>query len=265
VKYRPLSVTLGLGLLIAFAPQFASASGESITDLNISARLSPADSLDVTEQITYDFAGAAPHPLTHAIPVSYHDDQGLEYRLAFSLIDATVNGAAIASRASVTNETATMTLAAPAGSAVAVYKLHYTLSPVVLKGMTAGILKMNISGSAWDVPIQRTIAKLQTLGIHANDPTCSIASQGVTSSTCDISQSGDTATFVSTVPIQAGEVMSIASTFPSGSFSRYLVPYQAIPVWVSLGLIGLLLLLALVGLLSLAVRFWRRFRHPSAS
>jgi hypothetical protein len=92
MKFRHLEFSIILFALLssplACGAAASTSSPEAVTNFAEVGTLTRSGELDVTQQIDYDYGSAAPHNLTYTIPVSYHDDQGLEYRVSFKLISA---------------------------------------------------------------------------------------------------------------------------------------------------------------------------------
>ena len=216
---------------VAGLPAAASAAGsEAVTNFAQSATLNPAGELAITNEIDYDFGSAAAHDITFSLPLSYHDDQGREYHIKFTLTAAQQDGQAIDLKPSVTAASAQLVL--PAGSNPTTarhYTVSYTLAPVVLRGRDADILKLSVTGLGWAVPINRATLHLVTSVAPADNVTCFTGAQGSTTGSCTVQQQGKTADVVSYAVLQPGESLSIFGDFPHNSFTSYLQSYEAHP------------------------------------
>jgi hypothetical protein len=253
MKARYLGILL-LAAAAMVAPHPAAAAGESVDNLAVTARLDRANSLDITEHIDYNFAGAAPHDLSRNLPLSYQDDQGRQYRTSLHLLGATQNGQPIT--IGHTTDPATAHLTIPTGSGVPSYELHYTLTPVALKGDTGDVLKFSATGLAWPVPIDHITLTLQTPGLAADNLTCYTGSGSSTTGNCAINQAGDTATVTTSAPLPPGDSLVFYCNFPSKTFTTYLKPYQPPTSWRATAL-----WIAAPALLALGLVIWLMYRR----
>lgn len=261
---RYLKLTLTAVALLAYPAVAAAEGSEAVTNLALDATLSQAGSLQVTEKIDYDFGSAAPHAITFAVPLTYHDDQGRDFRMAFTL-DAAAQAAGI--RAQVSPAQALITLPAGSGDAAARhYQFGYQLSPVVLIGQNADILKLNVTGLNWQVPINRAALKLNTPLAPADNLTCYSGAAGSTTGQCSVDQQGNTATVTSFATLAPGEGLSIFANFAPHSFANYLEPYEAHPSSPQRKLIELILgLIVLPVVLLIGLAAWLRRRYTKAN
>jgi hypothetical protein len=227
------------------APSDQSAASEAVSNLTVAATLDKSGSLDLVEHIEYQFAGSATHDITFSIPLSYPDDQGQEFRLAFKLLSAAQNGTAI--KPTVTTDPAAAHVTLAAGATSPSYDLHYTLAPIVLRGETADVFKISTTGQGWSVPLSHVSFTFHTPGLIADNLTC--RSGASAAGTCEISQTGNTATVTTHVPLVAGDSLSLFCSFPKNSFASYLQPYQSPQSRTKTTLIIALPLLALAALI----------------
>lgn len=260
---RYLKITLALLPLLAI-PSFAAAdASEAATSLSLNANLTSAGTLNVSQQIDYDFGAASPHDVSFSVPLTYHDDQGREFRINFKLA-AAAQTAGI--KADVSVAQARLTLPAGTGPTSARhYALSYDLSPLVLSGLDADILKLNITGLGWSVPINRATLVLKTPVAPADNLTCYSGASGSTTGQCSVDQQGNVATVTSFAPLQPGEGLSIFANFPHKSFSAYLQPYEAHPSSPARKLIELTLVFVVLPLTVIGLAAWLRRRYTNAN
>jgi hypothetical protein len=239
-----------------------AAATEAVTNITQSATLSRPGSIAISEDISYDFAGTTPHDITYTIPLSYHDDQGRDYRMTFSLTQAKLDGQPISLTPKVTTDIAHITL--PAGASTATtrhYTVVYSLAPTVLRGLAADTFKLSVTGLGWAVPIHTANLHLETPVAPADNLTCYTGSQGSTTGACTVDQQGSVANVISYATLQPGESLSIFADFPHGSFTSYLQTYEAHPssplrkILEGVGIVALSMVILIV-----AMRFWYRRR-----
>jgi hypothetical protein len=225
----------------------------------VSANLNRADVLDIHETISYDLAGAMAHDFIRSIPLSYTDDQGTAFLVTFQLASVTRNGLPINPAPNITAGSARLTL--PLAGDNNLFQLHYTLSPVVMKGVTKDVFKVSFTDLNFSVPV--TTATLNFSAPFAlGDPACSAGSSGTTNGNCDITSAINTVTVKTVSALGPGEALSLVGTFPRHSFTSYLGPRSSALAWVWFGLAAAVP----IGLLALVVALaLRRARHPLKS
>jgi hypothetical protein len=235
----------------------APSSAESVTQFGAQLSLGRDGLFDILENITYDFGQAAPHTITHQIPLSYSDDQGNPLDSKFVFIDAKLDGKPLNLKPAVSGGRADFALPAGSGPGPHHYALHYTLKPVILKGPDADILKYSVTGLAWSVPIAHTSVTLNTPDHKPENLTCYTGSSGVTTSNCRITDNGRTSTVVTDATLSPGDSLGIHAGFPRHSFTSYYNGWQftSLLPW-AYGILGLLVLL-IIGLI-----YRRQKRRP---
>lgn len=226
MKLRYLGIILLSAAVLFVARAATAAAEEAVTSFAQSAVLSPAGGLSVSDEIYYDFGLPTPHDISFTLPLTYHDDQGREFRMAFHLVSALQDGSSISLVPDVTLATVRITLPAPKIGSVSHYTLRYTLAPVVLRGLAADILKLSVTGLSWSVPINQATMRLETPAEPADNVTCFTGAQGSTTGRCTVEQQGKVTTVTSYAPLQPGETLSILSDYPYKSFTTYLESYE---------------------------------------
>jgi hypothetical protein len=269
MKSRHLSLGLLLAVLAAGpttappAAAQATTSLEAVTNLTIAARLTSQDTLDITEQIDYDFAGNVPHDITANFPAEYQDDQGRNYHLGFQLLGATRGQTPLQLKSVAPPGQFSL----PADRPPYHYQLHYQLGPIVIRGPQGDVFKVAIGGGAWPVTVNQATVTLQTPGLDPQNLTCYTGSGPSTTASCTVAQIADTATIATiatTAPLPAGAILGLYGNFRSGSFSRYLQPDQPPFPWVGLLLwIGLPLVGLATSVIALILFLHRRRRQKS--
>lgn len=205
----------------------AAAGPEAVTNFSQSANLARSGTLSVTDDIEYDFGSATPHIINYKIPLSYHDNQGRDYRVNFKLIESRMDGQPVSLSPNVTATTAQLSLpAGPAASATRSYAIKYSLAPVVLQGITTDNFKLSVTGLGWAVPINKASLRLETHTAPADNFTCFTGAQGGTTSSCTVAQSGNITNVVSYAELKPGDSLSIFTDFPQKSFDSYLQTHE---------------------------------------
>lgn len=252
-------------LALSLAPlTLRAASAEAITNISQSLSLDESNILSVTEVIDYDFGTTPPHNLLYRIPISYHDDQGREFKMSFNLTSAKLNDAPITIIPEITTAQAALTLPANnSPSTLRRYVLQYTIGPVAIQGETRELLKLTVTGLGWDVPINHATVRLDTHTAAADNLTCYTGASGSTTSACVVKQAGNVATIETSSALAPGEALSIFADFPAGTFKNHLEADDTTSPWfwpivVGVGLLGF------IGLVVLPVKLLGRRRRRSA-
>jgi hypothetical protein len=256
MKPRHLILQLVLAAVLAF-PYSARADGEQVTSFISTASLNRADVLDVHEDIIYDLAGAGAHTFWRNIPISYLSDQGQSLPVKFNLLSIKQDGSAITLTPQVSPSSVRLPLS-PKTSGENHFELHYTLSPVVVHGVTNDILRVTFTDLSFNLPVAMARLTLATPGLMLKDPACYTGSAGTTSANCEVAVSGNTTQVVTDSPLGPGEALSLTGTFPRGSFTAYLAPQVHVVSWLVVAAAALIPVGALVLVIILALRRARR-------
>jgi hypothetical protein len=260
---RYLKLALVLGALFGLPLASYADTSEAVTNLTQTATLNHAGTLTIVETIDYDFGPTSPHDITFSIPLTYHDDQGRDFRMTFKQID-TARAAGL--RTEVSTAAARVTLPAGTGAdATRHYEFSYTLSPVVLHGLAADIFRLSVTGLSWSVPINQASLKLETPVAPADNLTCYSGAAGSTTGRCSVQQQGNVSTIISYAPLQPGEGLSVFANFPHNSVEQYLQTYEqhpSSPLRKIFEFIGIIIVLSLI-VIGLAT--WLRRRYTKAN
>jgi uncharacterized cupredoxin-like copper-binding protein len=258
----PLAL-LPLLTLPATASASDQATTEQVTSFTVTAQLNRDNVLDVTEQIDYDFGDAPIHPVIRSLPIIYTDDQGNNFAVTLNLLSAAADNTSLALKPSRSDAVARINLPAAPGQRTRQYRLHYTLTPVVVHGYTNDVLKLNVTGGNWTVPIQQLSLNFQAPGLGADDFTCLTMSEGSTSGKCSATPGDSSATATTTSSLDPGESLVITCSFPKHQFKRYLEVHAPITAWLGFGAGVLALLGATIAVPILIARRSRRRRRQS--
>jgi hypothetical protein len=218
------------------------AATEQVTSFTVTAQLNRDNVLDVTEQIDYDFGDAPVHPVLRSIPIVYTDDQGNNFPVTLKLLNATADNANLTLHPNLTAAVARLTLPASPGQTTHQYRLHYTLTPIVVYGYTNDVLKLNVTGGNWTVPIQQLGLTFKAPGLGADNITCLTMSEGSTSGKCSVTTGDSSATVATSAPLDPSESLVITCSFPKHQYTRYLDIHAPITAWLGFGT-GILVLL----------------------
>lgn len=221
-------IQFSIVLVAAPVPAQAAYSAERVANFQVSAKLLPSGALEVNEAITYDFSTEAHHGIYREIPTDYTDTAGTRFRIKLTPGSTSVDDQSVKTERSATAKLYTFKLGDPDKLLIGshVYKLSYTLEPIVMAGDTNDILKLNLTGNGWQVPLDRVEATLD-LGslVPVSPPICYTGVATSTRTDCNISTSGSTIRVVSTRQLGAGEGVSVFADLPQQSVSNRLLPF----------------------------------------
>jgi Predicted membrane protein (DUF2207) len=235
MKFRHLQIVfLTQALLLVPLSACADAappSSEAVANFTQTATLTRSSELDVSQQIDYDYGSVKPHDIIYSIPTSYHDDQGLEYRVAFKLQNATVQGVPVDLRPEINAAVVTLTLP-PDGHADELehFLINYSLRPTAIVADQGDVFRIAVTGLSWPVPLNHVTLMLQTPA-PVDNVVCSTGAQTTDSNDCDTTQQTTSVMLTSESPILPGGAMSVTASFPHHSFTSYMQAYTAPGGW----------------------------------
>jgi hypothetical protein len=263
VAYLTRYFVIALLSLVIGVPAVQAEASEQVTRLHVKAELSRDNVLGITETIDYDFGGQTPHAVTRTLPLTYRDNQGTPFPVSFRLQSVELDGSKLPLQPSLKPDTASLELPEPATGGAHQYRLRYQLSPVVIHGDMADVLRVPLSGLRWTVPIQLIQAELKASGLSLADPECQVGTSGGSTGTCRVEEQSEGATFTTTAPLMPAHSFSISAVFPKNSFSTYLRPVDnpASFYWM-IGGVGALIIGVVGGAIWLARRSVRRYTEP---
>ncbi len=256
------SVFLLSAILVLPVPAAAETS-EAVTQMTISANIDRSGAMEVAQKIDYDFGPASPHDISFLIPLTYHDDQGREFRMSLNMLDVSKSPGL---RTDITTATARITI--PAGQAAGSarqFEFKYRLSPVVLRGVSDDILKFNVTGLGWTAPINQTTFQLQTPVAPSDTLTCYTGSSGSTTGQCSVDQQGNVSKIVAYAPLRPGEGLNIFGNFPHNSFDAYLQSYEENPSSPTRKIVELIVVIVVLTLGAIGLASWLRRRYTNAN
>jgi uncharacterized membrane protein YgcG len=220
VRRRPLLYFLSLLYLLYLPPSVALATKElRIETFDSEIVVSPNGSIDVTENIRAHFIGGPWHGLYRTIPVEYFTPQGLNYTLFLevkSVIDG--NGNQLKFESSRERHYRKLKIFVPeADNTTRTISINYTVADALRFFEDHDELYWNVTGDAWDVPIQsaseRVVLPERTTGIRTNVFT---GAYGSRAHNADAEVVGNGAVFHTTDPLRYHEGLTIAVAFDKG-------------------------------------------------
>ena len=199
-------------------------TGERIRAFVEDVRVTPDRQVVVTESISYDFGSSNHHGIYRDIPTTYQRYGG-SYKLRFHVLNVLQDDAFVEWQESDSSGMHRVKIGNPTEyiSGTHNYAITYT-SDRILQDFPAGTeFYWNVTGNEWGVPID-----FATVTVHGPDvPTgtaCFTGPSGSTESRCTVTSNGAETTLVSTLPLVAGEGLTVALRWTQSVF-------VALPWW----------------------------------
>lgn len=256
-----------LVISLSTSPVFAAA-GESIKSFDSNVTIGQGGVATVTETITYDFGSGQRHGLFRYIPYQFSDDQGRHYESVVSPGQITKDGVKAVTTFSQESGNKIIKIGDPNKTVTGthVYRIGYQLKPIIMKQTDGDLLRFNITGNGWDVPINSVSVALTSNGAAPTAATCYTGLAGSQSKNCLVTAVANGYQITTTTPLTAGQGLTLDAAWPNHSFASYLVPGQIhLSSWQIITLItsffGLILLLAALIRLGLKRLLASRLKH----
>ena len=230
---------------------------EEITDFRSNIVINTNGTIDVVENIVYDFEDVYRHGIFRSIPITKTNTEGKKFRLDFSNFSVT-DDKGKAYRFSRTSEGDTIKLKiGDADKTITgrhTYIISYNASGALTYFSDHDELYWNAVGTDWTVPITHTTATVSLPVMNLSDVTqsCFVGSLQSTSQNCSASFGKTSVIFSSLSSLSPNEGLTIVVGFPK-NIVAVLEPKDVINFSdILLGKIVIALILLVVGLLSIA-------------
>jgi uncharacterized membrane protein len=223
-RARCIAVRSFLAIALVFAFVFPAASAFSTRELrieNFQAEIivTPDGAIDVTETIQAHFIGAPWHGLYRTIPVEYVTPQGLNYSLFLDvkrIVDG--SGRALKYESSRERHYRKLKIYVPdADNSTQKISIEYSVSDALRFFEDHDELYWNVTGDAWDIPIQsagaRVILPEGTTNIRANVFTGAYRSRA---QDADVEIAGNGIEVHTRDPLRLHEGLTVAVAFDKG-------------------------------------------------
>jgi uncharacterized membrane protein len=265
---RARSITVRLSLLVfaisafAFPPISAFSTRElRIENFHSETLVMPDGAIDVTENIQAHFIGGPWHGLYRTIPVEYVTPQGLNYTLFLDVKRVTdASGRSLKYESSRERHYRKLKIYVPdADNSTQTISIEYSVSDALKFFEDHDELYWNVTGDAWDIPIQSASARIilpgGTTNIRANVFTGAYRSRV---QNADIDIAGNGVEVRTREPLRLHEGLTVAVAFDKG-FVRE-------PTWTSSAILFLRsnwpLGIPLVAFIVMLYLWWTHGRDP---
>lgn len=229
---RITCLLLTFGLVGTASAQLSGA--EQVVEFRSETVVTRDNVLTVSENIRYDFGAAERHGIFRYVPKGSREGSNRFY-WTFTLTGVTDGAGKKLQVAREDNSAnAIMRIGDPDKTITGVhdYRITYEMTPLARQIGTEDILRLNITGNDWRVPVRRASGRVTVEGVTAPArPDCYAGPTGSTARDCTVTPFASNAfEFVSTKPLNPGSGLTAELAYPSGSFATYLVANQRPPV-----------------------------------
>ncbi len=266
-------VTLAFFSLFPFIVPM-SAHAEQINSFDATYTIEKNGTVGVEERIQYDFGQSDHHGIYRILPLKKTNTDGKTLLMAadnFSVSNE--NGTPYTFTSSDDNGTITLRIgdASKTITGQHEYRIDYVISGALTYFSDHDELYWDVTGTGWEVPIGAVHATVKLPSQLASSDVKLICYTGISGSTeqsCVTSYASDTADIITTSPLNSGDGLTIAVSFPK-NITAVLEPKQYVPFWdtfsgkILLILIGIGFVLWYAGLPIWIIVHWIRFgRDP---
>lgn len=200
--------------VVGAAAPAAADDDESIRSFDVRLAVQSDGDLVVTERIAYDFGGNDRHGIERSIPTRRAHDQTHDRVYPVSGVRVTSPSGAPADVEVNEDGDATVLRIGDRDEKVTgrqTYDLTYRVDAVVDPSTNGSVLRWNVIGTGWNVPIDH--ASVSVTGPAAPTATACVAGRAGSTVAC----SGDLRDGVTAAGLTAHEGITVAATFPPGS------------------------------------------------
>ncbi len=225
-------------LLLAKTSLAQDFSGEHIKSFNSVVKVNQDGTIDVAEEIVYDFADLQRHGIYREIPFTKTNKEGKRFKLEFKNISATdqkENKYKYSKIWNNSNRTLRLKIGDPNKTITGehTYLVKYKVLGALTYFSDHDEIYWNITGNEWTVPIARVSSKIELPEAVESDGVrlaCYTGGIGSTLSDCTSSFEDKTAVFAATKSFQSGEGLTIVLGLPKNTVS-VLEPKPYLSFW----------------------------------
>ncbi len=200
----------------------APAGAERIRSFDALLELSESGAFGVTETLRYDFGDARRHGIYRDIPVRYGRGRAPDYRVAIDVEAVTDEaGRDLPYRTSREGRNLRIRIGEPdrVVSGLRTYRIRYRVERGILFFANRDELYWNVTGTDWNVPVDRAVAELRLPAGAADteiELACFTGPMGSVESACAGTPRGDAVRFASTRALASREGLSVVVGLPKG-------------------------------------------------
>lgn len=245
-----------LAVAVILSISASAQAAEQITDFNSTVTVQKSGQVDVVEVINYDFGYTSRHGIFRYIPVVYKDDKGTVYKPKLTFDSVTIDGQSTPYKVSQEGDNLTIKIGDPNSTITGphAYTINYHFDSLLVD-QGGDLLRFNVTGNGWQVPIQRATVKI--VGSTKPKLACYTGVAGSAAKDCSIEENNST---VAASDVGSGSGLTVEALWPAGTVSNLLLPYKT-PLWVTILIwTAVAYVLAGLGLLIAALIRWLGIR-----
>ena len=224
------AVICGLALLLAAAGSL-SAKEQRLRKFDAEITVLPDSTVDVTENITFQFVGGPWHGIYREIPVEYSGPGGLNYSLFLSVKSITEDGTKLRYESSRERQYLKLKIYIPnADNSTHTIAIEYTVSDALRFFEDHDEFYWNVTGDEWTLPIQSASAHIVLPDAATNIRTNVFTGRYRSTEQNAVAEVNGTGVDVhTTAPLGMREGLTVAVAFDKGAvkeptaFSRFLL------------------------------------------
>ncbi len=249
VKYLVLLIFFFIFPIFLF-PKNAKAQSETIKNYNVDININKNGTLDVIEQIVYDFGNQQKHGIFRDINFKKTNQDGKRFKLGIENITVkNTDGTLYQFEKSKSGDFINLKIGDPNRTITGIhtYIISYTVSGAITYFSDHDELYWNITGNNWPIPIESSYSLVslpEEINLESVNVVCYEGVKGSTSQTCLAGKTDGGVLVSSSRVLQSKEGLTLAVSFPKGVVS-ILEPVEDKP---SLFTYVILLFLLLIGL-----------------
>ncbi|GAB3473128.1 DUF2207 domain-containing protein [Nocardiopsis coralliicola] len=201
---------------VAPAPAAADTGNRTVTSLHTDVEVGSDGSVQVTEEVSYDFEAGEPAPVTRQLPGSASIDGAEERDLGLRGVEVVDDGGAAESDVSEDSDGTAITIGPEGlqGSATVVYRYTYD-ALLEQEPSDDARLYIDVVGDGWTLPIEEASVQIALPG-GAAGASCYAGEPGSTSG-CDRLDASGTGVEAAHRSLESGQAMSVDLTFPAAA------------------------------------------------
>ena len=200
-------------------------TGETIRNFNSQININKDGTIDVTEQIKYNFSTNQKHGIYRNIPIIKTNQEGKRFKLTIDNISVTDQNK-IPYTVSVENSGDYKKIkigdANKYVTGLKDYYISYKVSGAITYFSDHDELYWNITGNEWDIPIESVLSTVYLSDVTDQDnitTTCFTGLKGESKRDCEIKNAGANTNFSTLTSLSPKEGITIVYGFPKGKIS----------------------------------------------
>lgn len=223
-----LFIIVTLSLILNFSPKFAFAA-ENIEDYKVNINIKQDATLNIKEQIQYDFGNEYRHGIYRELPYVWENAEGKKYEVELDVREVSyANGNSVPYSTSRDGQNLVLKIGDPDKTITGsnTYIISYQAKGAVLYFDDHDEIYWDAIGTGWEVPIENStitinLSDFSDLELDKNDVVCYTGLQNSKTSNCEVSVTGNIIQIKSNGALQSNEGLTFAVKIPKGYVDYY--------------------------------------------